>query len=60
MWNNSVVFLYFIDLIDMILWELIEIKICKSFMFKDGLCCVIFNKNKVGIIVGDEECYVLF
>lgn len=58
--NNSAVFPYLTDLTDMTLRELTEIKTRKSFMLKDGLRRAILNKDKAGIIAGDEECYVLF
>lgn len=58
--NNSAVFPYLTDLTDMTLRELTEIKTRKGFMLKDGLRRAILNKDKAGIIAGDEECYVLF
>ena len=58
--NNSAVFPYLTDLTDMTLRELLEIKTRKGFMLKDGLRRAILNKDKAGIIAGDEECYVLF
>ena len=58
--NNSAVFPYLTDLTGMTLRELPEIKTRKGFTLKDGLRRAILNKDKAGIIAGDEECYVLF
>ena len=58
--NNSAVFPYLTDLTDLTLQDLSEIKTLKGFTLKDGLRRAILNKDKVGIIAGDEECFVLF
>jgi len=58
--NNSAVFPYLTDLTHLTLRELSEIKTCKGFTLNDGLRRAILNKDKAGIIAGDEECFVLF
>lgn len=58
--NNSAVCPYVTELTDLTLRELSEIKTRKGFTLKDGLRRAIRNKDKAGIIAGDEECYVLF
>ena len=58
--NNSAVFPYLTDLTGMTLRELSEIKTRKGFTLRHGLRRAILNKDKAGIIAGDEECYVLF
>lgn len=59
--TNSAVFPYLTDLpTHLTLRELSEIKTCKGFTLKDGLRRAILNKDKAGIIAGDEECFVLF
>ena len=58
--NNSAIFPYLTDLTHLTLRELTEIKTRRGFTLKDGLRRAILNKDKAGIIAGDEECYVLF
>ena len=58
--TNSAVFPYLTDLTHLTLRELSEIKTCKGFTLKDGLRRAILNKDKAGILAGDEECFVLF
>ena len=58
--NNSAVFPYLTDLTEPTLRDLSEIKTRKGFTLKDGLRRAILNKDKAGLIAGDEECFVLF
>ena len=55
--NNSVVCSY---LPGSILQELQEIKTARGFTLKDGLRRGIREKDRLGILAGDEESYVLF
>ena len=55
--NNSIICSY---LTEPILQELGEIKTTRGFTLKDGLRRGIRKKDKIGILAGDEQSYVLF
>lgn len=55
--SNSIICPY---LTGEMLRELSEVKTPKGFTLKDGLRRGVRNKDKVGILAGDEESYVLF